>query len=364
MLRVSDESWGQGSTTLLLASSCLDAMKTKGIRPLASSLIVLGALLAPGGSALADEPAAEASAPAAEASAPAAPAAEADPPPDPVAEQARAHHRRGLELYDEGDYRLAVVELERAYAVSGSYKVLFNIGQVYFQLASYAKARRAFEQYLREGGAEINDARRAEVEKDLATLRARTARMNVRANVQGADVSIDDTFAGKAPLEGVLVDAGTRRIRVSSPGHAAGTRDVTLAGGDVQTITIELTESKPDVVVTTTGLPGKTIAAWIATGVLAAGAAGTGIAASAAASTYDTKRGTPIAGSPEQARDDLERQRSLVRGLAIATDVLMVSTLVVGGIALYLTLREPPKKDLPRAHAYVGGRAAGFALGF
>lgn len=40
----------------------------------------------------------------------------------PVGEEARAHHRRGLELYDEGDYRLALVEFQRAYAVGQNHK--------------------------------------------------------------------------------------------------------------------------------------------------------------------------------------------------------------------------------------------------
>jgi len=321
-------------------------------------LVVASLVVAPSARAHADEPEPP----------PSEPAANAPRSADPIAEQARAHHRRGLQLYDEGDYRLAVVELERAYEISRSYKVLFNIGQVYFQLNAYAKARRALEQYLRDGGAEIAEARRADVEKDLATLRTRTATLVVRSNVAGAEVTIDDAVVGKAPLEGVLVDAGTRRVMLTSPGYMARTRDVTVAGGDVKTVAIELAEVKPAVVVRTTGLPAATIVAWIATGVLAAGATGTGIAANAAASTYETKRESPIPGSPEQARADLDRQRDLVSGLALATDVLAVSTIVAGGIALYLTLREkktdplPPRAGIALCRSCRG--ATGFTLAF
>jgi len=45
--------------------------------------------------------------------------------------ETRAHHRRGIELYDDGDFRLALVEFEPAYAISKNYKILFNIGQVH-----------------------------------------------------------------------------------------------------------------------------------------------------------------------------------------------------------------------------------------
>ncbi len=275
-------------------------------------------------------------------------------PIDPVTTDVRAHHRRGLELFDEGDYRLALVEFERAYAIGKSYKVLFNIGQVYFQLNRYAKARSVLERYLAEGGDAITPERRADVERDLTTLRARTATLTVHANVRDAEVAIDDTILGKSPLDNALVDAGDVRIRVTRNGYVQRIREVTLAGGDVQTITVDLVEAKPDVVVTTTGLPGAAIASWITTGILAAGAIGTGIAASSASSEYDTKRESPIAGSPQRGRADLERQRDLVNGLALTTDILAITTLVAGGVALYLTLRERPRTDAPRPQARTG----------
>lgn len=297
--------------------------------------------------------------------APASPApAEPAPAADPTAEEARAHHRRGLELYDEGDMRLALVEFERAYAIGKSYKVLFNIGQVYFQLNDYAKARLTFERYLAEGGSAIAEKRRADVEKDLATLRTRTATLTLRVNVEGAEVTIDDTSMGRAPLEAAIVNAGKLRVQISKPGFATRTREIALAGGDVQTVDVDLIQTKPDIVVTQTdaGLPGTAIASWIVTGLLAAGTVGTGIAAVAASSKYDTKRQTPIAGSPEEARADLERQRSLVRGLALTTDILAVATLAGAGVSLYFTLRPKPRPESPQVR--VQGLGAAFSMGF
>ncbi len=145
---------------------------------------------------------------------------------------------------------------------------------------------------------------------------------------------------------------------------AIKTASITLAGGDVQTVEIVLTESRPDVVVTqtTTGLPGPAVASWIVTGILAAGTAGAGLATLAASSKYDTKRESPIGGSPEEARADLERQRSLVRGLALTTDILAASTLVAAGLSLYFTFRPRPQPDAPRIR--VQGLGAAFTMGF
>ncbi len=294
-----------------------------------------------------------------------------DPPPpaapvDEEADLARQHHRRGLELYDEGDFRLALVEFERAYSVGHNFKILFNIGQVHFQLNGYAKARLALEQYLKEGGAAVPEARRASVEKDLATLRGRTATLTVRVNVGDADVMINQSLAGKAPLEKLLVDAGTIRMQITRNGYAPRIREVTLAGGDQQVVTIDLSETQRDVQVTqvSTGLPGAAVAAWIITGVLAAGAVGTGIAATSAKSTYDTKRTTPIPGSVEEGRADLERQRDLVSALALTTDILAVAALAAGGVSLYLTLRDKPKPDAAQVRVRVNGAGATFLVGF
>ena len=319
----------------------------------ASVVSVALAILTASSSAFADDPPPPEPAPAAPAT-----------PADEEADLARQHHRRGLELYDEGDFRLALVEFERAYSVGRNFKILFNIGQVHFQLNNYAKARLALEQYLQEGGAAIPEPRRASVEKDLATLRARTATLTVRVNVGDADVMINQSLAGKAPLEKLLVDAGTLRLQITRNGYAPRIREITLAGGDQQVVVIDLSETQRDVMVTqvSTVLPGAAIAAWIITGALAAGAIGTGIAATSAKSTYDTKRTTPIPGSVEEGRADLERQRNLVSALALTTDILAVAALAAGGVSLYLTLRDKPKPDAPQVK--VNGAGAMFLVGF
>ena len=82
-------------------------------------------------------------------------------------DEARARHMRGVELYNEGEYKLALIEFERAYAIAPSYKMLYNIGQVRAQLGHYAKATLAFERFLAEGGSRIAPDRVAEVERDI-----------------------------------------------------------------------------------------------------------------------------------------------------------------------------------------------------
>lgn len=277
-------------------------------------------------------------------------------------EEARTHVARGYELFDEGDFRLALVEFERAYAIAPSYKILFNLGQVHLELGQYARAHAALTRYLAEGGAEIAPDRRASVEKDLASLQKRIATLSVQSEPPGAQVTIDDRPLGNAPIVRAVVDAGELRVRVASAGFASETRIVKLAGGDDVTASFALQPEQPLVVTAPApapiepareGLPTPAVVGFVATGVLTVGAIGAGIAALSASARFDEMKRTPIDGSPEQAAADLRRQGNRTDALAITTDVLVVSALVAGGVSLWFALRPRSSASPigPAAHA-------------
>src|SRR5262249_55189587 len=90
---------------------------------------------------------------------------------DRASEEASTRFQRGLQLFDEGDYTLALVEFERAYQLAPNYRALYNIALVDIQLARYADVARTLETYLRDGGDAIGAARRAEVIKKLGELK-------------------------------------------------------------------------------------------------------------------------------------------------------------------------------------------------
>ena len=73
--------------------------------------------------------------------------------PAPVAEGndvelARQHFSQATKLYKDGDFDAALVQFERAYEVKPNYKVLYNIGQTYFQLRQYVEARDAMQRFI------------------------------------------------------------------------------------------------------------------------------------------------------------------------------------------------------------------------
>jgi len=270
-------------------------------------------------------------------------AAAAPPPSGAKAEapdEGRDHFNRGVALFREGDYRAALAEFRRAYEISHNYRALYNIGQTEFEVQDYAGARSSFQKYLVEGGAEIEAGRRAEVEADVKKLSARVARIEIKTNTAGADILLDDTVIGQAPLkEPLLVSAGRRKITVQKGSLPPVTRFVEIAGGDTSSVTIDLVAAepaaRPSVAPTPVAPPPPArTALWISlagTGALATGAAVTGILALGAHSDAETKLGTRGV-----AAADVEAAHSKAATLGLVTDVLGGAAILMGGVTIVL----------------------------
>src|SRR3954465_9847176 len=97
--------------------------------------------------------------------------AHAETPTAASVEEARQHYKRGVDLYGEANYTAALIEFRRAYEIAPNFSVLYNIGQIHYQLHDYADSLRTFQAYLSEGGNKVPSARRTEVEREVAYLR-------------------------------------------------------------------------------------------------------------------------------------------------------------------------------------------------
>jgi tetratricopeptide (TPR) repeat protein len=155
-------------------------------------------------------------------------------------EEGRARFNRGIELYKEGNFHAALAEFRAAYAAAPSFRIHYNLGQTLYQLQDYAGAIRSFERYLAEGGEKIEPERRSEVERDLAKLRPRVAKLVFVVNVPDAEVSIDDEARGEITSEPLLVSAGRRRVAVTAAGHQTETRVLDVAGAQELELKFEL----------------------------------------------------------------------------------------------------------------------------
>jgi tetratricopeptide (TPR) repeat protein len=259
---------------------------------------------------------------------------------DSPVKEAGKHFQRGVALYNETDYRAALVEFKRAYETAPNSVVLYNIGETYYQLQNYAQALVTLERYLAESG--DNATHRDEVEKTLDILRARVGKVEVTTNVPGAEVTVDDELVGKTPLaQPVLVSIGRRKVTAMHAGGPAETRFVEVAAGDVVKVALAFheadkpTDTKP-VIETPTEAPKKSrlvTYGWVATGALAVGGITMGVLAYKASNDLQDARKTFGVSF-----DDLNSKASRVTTFSAIADGLGAAAIIVGGITLTVTI--------------------------
>lgn len=302
--------------------------------------------------------------------APALPAFAQGAPTKAQQQEAATRFKKGYELFKDGDYKAALIEFRRANELAPNYNVLYNIGQVYFQLQDYPNALASLTRYLAEGGRNIPSARRAEVEKDIEKLKARVANVEITSAVADADVLLDDEPIGKTPLgKPILVSAGRHKITVSKAGFTAATKVVEVASADSVKVTLDPIEQKaaegpkveppppPEVVQPGTPVEPPPAAAkstyvpWagiVITSGLTVGAVVTGILALGASSDLKAERE-----SPDATRDSLSKARDKTTAFALVTDILAGGAIVSLGITIYVGVSG--NSDKPKAKSGLPG---------
>jgi hypothetical protein len=268
-------------------------------------------------------------------------AAHAEPSPAAV-DEGRALFSKGVTLFRAGDFRAALEQFTRAYAVAPSFRIQFNIGQTCSELQDHACATKAFELFLADGGKQVPPAQRIIAERELKRLHALVGSVRVVVNVAGADVTVDDAPVGTSPISAALtVNAGRRKISASKPPLAPVSSVVDVPGGDMVDVSLTLADasgtpllpSAPDTTPSRTPF-------WIgvsATGVLVVATVVLGVVTLGAKSDLDATVGRFGATA-----DDISRARSKVDGLALATDVFGGAAIVAAGITTYFFFTTKP----------------------
>jgi hypothetical protein len=293
--------------------------------------------------------------------------ARADPPPEDVA-SARTHYKHGVQLYEQGSYTEALLELNHAYQLAPTYKLLYNLALVQMRLGDWAGALRSLESYLDGGGAEIGAARRAEVAQLLVDASSHVATMTIRVDVEGARIAVDDALIGASPLPAaVRVNPGPHRVAATKDGYTPASKDVDLTTGQRLELGLSLLPVAPVVVEAPPPVtlnppvvppvaepspspspgvlpppappepprPPPTWIGWTVTGALGAGAVVTGIVALVQSHAVGNDLDKPTTGTA------FHSAHESTIGFALASDVLGGAALVAGGVTLYLTVSAP-----------------------
>jgi hypothetical protein len=272
---------------------------------------------------------------------------------DGTGREAARHFQRGVELYNDGDFRGALVEFKRAYKLLPRASVLYDIGETEFQLQDYATSLQTMRRFLAETGPSA--AHRAEVEATIETLSNRVGRLAIGVELAACEVAVDDQPVGTTPLaEPVLVSVGARKITVACRERAVASRRVDVSAGELQRVEVAIGPSltpAPHIVASSAAHPSdrRTMhlaLAWTATALLAAATLGVGTAALMESSQLGSLRQSYPASAAE-----LERKGSLTHGLSIAADTLGVAALASLGISTWVTVRDRRER---RARVTVG----------
>jgi hypothetical protein len=270
-----------------------------------------------------------------------------DPGGAPAVDQAKMHFKTGTELYDENNFRGALVEFQRAYQLAPSYRVLYNIGQVDMELADYAGALTAYRRYLREGGPDVPADRVREVNGELQRLKGRVGSIIVQT-AAGAEVLVDDLSIGYAPLpDPVTVNIGRHKVSVHPSGQPAADRVVDVAGEQQLTVALANDAPTPADVARSADVqppgppkpPSKvpTVVALAATGVFAVTAGTFAFFAHEDQDSLDHLRDSfPVTKTELSAEESKE-----VRSAALC-DAFTAAAVVSAGVSLFLVLRHHP----------------------
>ncbi|NUO50729.1 MAG: PEGA domain-containing protein [Polyangiaceae bacterium] len=253
-------------------------------------------------------------------------------------DEASERFRAGVGFYKTRDYAAALVEFKRAYELAPNYRVLFNLGQTSQELNDYASALNAFEQYLAEGGKEVDAKRRAQVEGWIADLKKKVGTLSIETNVEGAEILVDDVSVGTTPLDKpVVVNAGRRKLSATATDHTPVQRMIDVAGQDEKTIKLELVPTNvkkdqpppPPPPPPPPAEPEIPVAAWVVLGLTGAAGIATavmgGLALSARSDLDDE-----LAKFPGN-RTAIEDAQSKTKSFAIGTDV--AGALTIAGAA-------------------------------
>lgn len=150
---------------------------------------------------------------------------------DPRHSEATERFDRAAALFERGDARGALAEMQAVYDLlegqADQYVVLYNFGRIYEALHRYDRAVELYRRYLVQSPPEGAD--RADAEAALRVLERLLGTLVVRVNVP-TQVWMGEDLVGEAPGE-ILLPAGAHTLELRAPGYEVVRREAELTAG-------------------------------------------------------------------------------------------------------------------------------------
>ncbi|MGK3990635.1 PEGA domain-containing protein [Sorangium sp. So ce136] len=216
-------------------------MRSRRLAARLASAVALSALTTAAGAAAQQA----APAPAGAAPTPAGAAPQAGAPPAPLAQTltgtARADYETGKNLFGNGDFANAFIKFQHAHESSKDARLLWNMVVCTSRMHRYAQLLALVERLRREDSGVLLPEDWAQIDELERNARGLVGHLDFAVSQRDAEVTIDGELIGKTPLSGkVIVDSGTRHIRVSKPGFKEHVRVESVAPGSQLTLEVRL----------------------------------------------------------------------------------------------------------------------------
>jgi hypothetical protein len=146
-------------------------------------------------------------------------------------EGAKTHFLAGIERMKTESWDAALAEFEAALALYPTSNTRKNAAICLTKLARYDEALAQWQQRLKDFGPQMPPAEFDQTTKAILDLKPLVGELDIVANVDGAKVVIDGRERGFTPLPGkIVVNAGTRYVRVVKEGYAPFEAKPSIAG--------------------------------------------------------------------------------------------------------------------------------------
>jgi hypothetical protein len=191
------------------------------------------------------------------------PAVPAGPPPlaQALTGQAKADYEAGKVLLVDGDFASALLKFDAAYQSSKDPRILWNMAVCEKNLRHYAKVTKLLRRYKEEGASLLTTKDVQEAEDLLWALQSLTAGLKISVDQPEAEVYVDEELVGKSPLEKpIVVDIGTRKVRVVKEGFQEASQTVTVGGAPEVPVAVKLEKLVHEGRIAVSAHPGDAIA--------------------------------------------------------------------------------------------------------
>jgi len=208
---------------------------------------------------------------------------------------------QALTEYEARNFAEARALFTKAHAVYPNARTLRGLGMVAFELKAYSESITRLEAALVAQVKPLAGELRSETQELLARAKAFVARyeLDIKPELHDTQIVVDGMPVERDPHQGFTLSVGDHILQVQAPGYEEQKRALSVRGGEVERIVIELKQAPAAPRLATSAQPKREERSvlsspwlWTGVGVLVAG----GVLAAVLLSSGGTKTSAPIPG--------------------------------------------------------------------